>query len=1473
MSVNDKILDAIELLANNSVQKAGYDKTIQAQILSCEDQVVGKYRCKYQDAIFYAYTNNPDIKLSKGMLVYILVPGNDMRQQKTIIGMVDKLGADYISAAVGDQAYSVIGSNVIHGGAAPYDKFYLDISYADYSFDIYNNRNNINFIGLNKNQLSTYIKGSSSIIIGMKVKTNIPLEKQKIGSYGIKFSIEFRDSNNNIGIIRDYVLDENKMIDNPYNLIYPTRQYAIFDNIDGQHFMTVQKITIFNKDFPGSEGTENIRLLSGQIELSDFELSCAVRMSQEELNGLGLSIISPRGLLFLNSTDQPKILQAQVKFKGKVVSAQNISFYWGIEDLQITPQREEYNKYLGRGWKCLNKSVIIRPQGEEPTIQWVSYGDTYEVPFSQALTQETIIKVAAVYESNVITKQVIITNQNYYAKKISIESTNGTEFYYGIGETQLKCIHPFASSSQGTIVYAWGRQNNGGELEQFSYTTDTIPVQAKNIYNFAIYKCSVYDRYEENGQLKDHLMGTASIKLINSMQSDALNLLTLENGVALYKYNEKGISPTSKTLQNPQIIKQLKFKLYDITGNEIPIFNNITGLMNPGASVKWRIPATNTLLTLPDPPQTIINNYYIIQNTSSLTYGIADRYDSRKTINQIILQVTYDGMTSSVQTNLTFTKQGQVGTNGTDYYVNIMPNVSNGNPPLFPMITKFYGEGNVCKLNYDIEIDGVDNRIISEGTAYQLLKVQFLHGGDEVPSSNYEVKWRVLKNHYYGSNPNSIDDASDFSIPDNNNSKLIYNHSLTASNSQVSANIIECQITYDDHTYYSAIPFITAYMKTEDSAFDLVDGTGFHYVMYSSEGMQPEYSSLPFEFTDGNHGTCQVLGNIRTYDSINHNWNTYQNSGDLVQDNQDQFKIQPIGFYKGECVNNSVRYQTSNGIINIPIHFYLNRYNFAHLNGWDGNSIQINEEDGYILAPQLGAGQKEDDNSFTGVLMGQVKNPMKNQSDVGLFGYVGGERSFFVNSKNGSAIFGTSGNGQIIIDPASDKAMLYSHSFWTSYNSRTGLPSSYLESNYADAGMLIDLTTPQIVFKDKNFWIQSDGSIKSNRIPQYENGQIKRDNNGQIIYQDKWGFEINSQTGAINSGYNINIDDYNFKIDANGNITFTGDLRAGRISSNKYNFFVNNSAQTGQNPKHKLLQAGWDNTNNKYNFTITADGDVTMAGDITAKSGYIGDGYYKWEIGNTNINSYIRYGKDDLTDTAKGVYIGTDGISMSAQNGQSSFKIDLNNGTTYFDGSSIELSKDTVISWENYNPKISDLISNIVNGVSPSYITGTFINGKRIESPSIYGGQFYATGDGRNSGPAYYLYDGYNQTTHTLGNKVGYISYEQGGSGTFQNPYRVKFRTVGRTVLKLQSGQDLSIETGAWEDGISASNDFTIYLMSGVKFSNIITLHPTNVEAGDSYLYYWQGGNFGTRQPNNSSAYWGGLDSTAYGMLYFKIVN
>ena len=113
MNVNEQLLDAICKIADDSVKKAQYDKTIQAQVLSCEDATIGKYRCRYQDAIIYAYSNNSDISYGNGAYVYILVPGGDMGKEKTILGTPKKLGINYISQAQGDEAYDIIGNNCV----------------------------------------------------------------------------------------------------------------------------------------------------------------------------------------------------------------------------------------------------------------------------------------------------------------------------------------------------------------------------------------------------------------------------------------------------------------------------------------------------------------------------------------------------------------------------------------------------------------------------------------------------------------------------------------------------------------------------------------------------------------------------------------------------------------------------------------------------------------------------------------------------------------------------------------------------------------------------------------------------------------------------------------------------------------------------------------------------------------------------------------------------------------------------------------------------------------------------------------------------------------------------------------------------------------------------------------------------------------------------------------------------------------
>ena len=128
----------------------------------------------------------------------------------------------------------------------------------------------------------------------------------------------------------------------------------------------------------------------------------------------------------------------------------------------------------------------------------------------------------------------------------------------------------------------------------------------------------------------------------------------------------------------------------------------------------------------------------------------------------------------------------------------------------------------------------------------------------------------------------------------------------------------------------------------------------------------------------------------------------------------------------------------------LPIHFYLNRFGNAALNGWDGNHIEINEDGGFILAPQIGAGKKDSNNAYTGIFMGAVKEAGSDKEEIGLFGYNAGERTIALDAEDGSARFGKTGQGQIVIDPDAESAKIYSYGYNIDYK----LPSTKGQTKY-----------------------------------------------------------------------------------------------------------------------------------------------------------------------------------------------------------------------------------------------------------------------------------------------------------------------------------------------------------------------------------------------------------------------------------------
>ena len=107
------ILQTIDIIASKKIASAGFNRTIQATILSCEDTARGKYKVKYQDSVFYAYTENTTVSYTNGTIVFILIPNGDMSQTKTILGAVSQTGVDYVNAIANQQEYNIIGNNII----------------------------------------------------------------------------------------------------------------------------------------------------------------------------------------------------------------------------------------------------------------------------------------------------------------------------------------------------------------------------------------------------------------------------------------------------------------------------------------------------------------------------------------------------------------------------------------------------------------------------------------------------------------------------------------------------------------------------------------------------------------------------------------------------------------------------------------------------------------------------------------------------------------------------------------------------------------------------------------------------------------------------------------------------------------------------------------------------------------------------------------------------------------------------------------------------------------------------------------------------------------------------------------------------------------------------------------------------------------------------------------------------------------
>lgn len=126
-----------------------------------------------------------------------------------------------------------------------------------------------------------------------------------------------------------------------------------------------------------------------------------------------------------------------------------------------------------------------------------------------------------------------------------------------------------------------------------------------------------------------------------------------------------------------------------------------------------------------------------------------------------------------------------------------------------------------------------------------------------------------------------------------------------------------------------------------------------------------------------------------------------------------------------------------------------------------------------------------------------------------------------------------------------------------------------------------------------------------------------------------------------------------------------------------------------------------------------------------------------------------------------------------------------------------DLNLTGAIRWEDFSEDLRDRVDIGKGDENPSYIKSTYISRTNILSPSIWGGELWATGQGDSYGsnPAFYLSDGWNGSySNPYATPKGWLCFDKHGAGTQEEAAeRVFLHSESNVAMKLDCGGNMSL--------------------------------------------------------------------------------
>lgn len=803
-----------------------------------------------------------------------------------------------------------------------------------------------------------------------------------------------------------------------------------------------------------------------------------------------------------------------------------------------------------------------------------------------------------------------------------------------------------------------------------------------------------------------------------------------------------------------------------------------------------------------------------IDNSNILHYHIKQKYKVNYTNNTFTVRITtIDGNSYSFLKEILFLKDGDQGTNGTTYVVAVRPCDANGTKLAgFNPLVYYNGAWSVnLPLRCYVYKDG---ELINGNSHYTLQYTWTPHNVNLTPEAA-------------GMEDRQIASGLDTII----NTPIAPYVTVEVT--------INDQINSRETSIYAYCPLDVA-VNYSANEIDTIDISSIpSYIKYTSGGINPQFYSNNIEFIYNGTSYSQYITSLNT---------------DILQleNNEGLIYLQPASSFIFENTQipmlRCAATDNATSYVLHPIVVYLDTYGNENINGWDGQQLVIDEENGeYIFAPQIGAGTKDSQNRFTGVVMGQNSSPNVDRNNIiGLYGYNSGQNTFGLQA-NGKAYFGT-GNGRIVIDGSTGEATI---SGGGGGNSASGMTITL--NNASDSA-----DTQAIRIGNGNFYVTYGGQL--NATGAVINGTITAAAGshigGWIIGEHDFHSESSGQTYmALNSQYlntatenddayyaiwagrtgGYDASQHTFAVTKTGilyarDATIKGDITADTLTCNDGIIggwiIDSDKLYSGSGINYVGLSSGnslytiWAGNSdaNLAPFSVKRDGtlvasEANIAGTIEATGGKIGS----WNINNGAITN------GNTTLSSNGT-LNTSGATISGNITATTLNV---TGTGSIGGWTIA---STYLKAGGTTLYSSGLIQcNNINA------TGGTIGGWNISATQLTAGGTILNSNGEITANYFNI----NYRTNYIG-QLGYVEGSASGNYVTYSTDNIGIECKNGIGIKLQSGDNMSLDaTEIYAYGtnkLQFTSGGPLYLKAGANGNGSIYLNDWQLYVSGGYV-------------------------------------